>query len=99
MDKNRNITGLIDFSHMRHSNNIYTDFVGIAPPMVTDFIHGYEQESGKTIDHHMVTATSLAVWTSYFVDYTLQFQQEGLCIRNINECLKNLAPVTGYTPT
>lgn len=102
MATNNIATGLIDFSYVCQSDNIYSDFVGINAQYQEDFIAGYEEEIGQEVDRHVVYATNISMW-----NYALKLNigssdyepsNYTTALVNINENLNKMIPVTGYKP-
>ncbi len=97
-------TGLLDFSFTCLSKNIYIDFVrmGLDDPFLPYLIDGYEQATREAVDTYLLHATELSFW-SHMLRYgggpsDYQPENDLTAILQINKCLNELVPITGYKP-
>ncbi len=102
-DDDQEAVGLIDFSNTGRHKNIFVDLADMNEDYDEDFIQAYEDESGETIDRHMITATKLTLSTNYLYKLEIshgdgQEDMEKDLRKSIEKDLRNISTITGYHP-
>lgn len=97
-DGNGKIIGLYDFGSSGIVSNHIADFRNVPPSALPDFIKGYEDQSGTTIDPLMVSMTEISLLSHRLNknDPASSTFTEGL--KELKDHMNKVRSVTGFVP-